>query len=192
MDPEEFVRLLKAARANRDEELESRFQRNLPFGDAMFDRWERARRLGFGEGASIYDSALVFGQVRVGAMTWIGPNVMLDGSGGPLSIGAWCSISTGVHIYTHDTVLRSLSGGLLPARTGAVSIGDFCYIGSQTVVEAGVRIGDQVVVGANSFVNCDVPDRSIFAGSPARRIGVVQGEGEDVKMQFDSHQNRPW
>jgi UDP-3-O-[3-hydroxymyristoyl] glucosamine N-acyltransferase len=39
----------------------------------------------------------VFGDVAVGARTWIGPFVMLDGSAGP-EIGASCSISSGAHI----------------------------------------------------------------------------------------------
>ena len=92
--------------------------RDLPFEELVFDRWERARSLGFGEGASIYHNAYVFGDVTVGAGTWIGPFVMLDGSGG-LEIGATCSISTGVHIYTHDTVRWALSGGDARARARA-------------------------------------------------------------------------
>src|SRR5690242_5080958 len=98
MDEREFLRLLVQARTSRDTELSSKFARSLPFGDAMFDRWERAQRLGFGADASIYDSALVYGDVSVGEHSWIGPNVLLDGSGGALAIGAWCSISAGVHI----------------------------------------------------------------------------------------------
>jgi len=50
---------------DRDKELREQFRRSLPFQDAMFDRWERARLLGFEEGVSIYNSALVFGDVRV-------------------------------------------------------------------------------------------------------------------------------
>ena len=35
----------------------------------------------------------------------------------------------------------------------------------------GVKVGDRVVVGANSFVNADVPGDTKVAGSPARVIG---------------------
>ena len=66
----------------RRQEVDARFRRTLPFGDYVVDRWEKARALGFGEGASIYDSALVIGDVKVGEQTWIGPGVVLDGSGG--------------------------------------------------------------------------------------------------------------
>src|SRR5580765_5458635 len=105
--------LLGALRAfwrKRRREVAKRWQRTLPFGDYVVDRWEKARALGFGEGASIYDSALVIGDVKVGEQTWIGPGVVLDGSGG-LSIGAYCSISAGVQVYSHDSVEWATSGG---------------------------------------------------------------------------------
>jgi len=180
----DFVELIRSAWRLRDAELRRDFARSLPFADALFDRWERAKSLGFSAGVSIYNSACVFGTVSVGADTWIGPNVMLDGSGGPLEIGCNCSISAGVQIYTHDTVLWAVSGGVQPYRRAGVKIGDRCYLGSQAIVAAGVTIGNQCVIGANSFVNDDVPERSIVTGSTARIVGRVIGEGADVRLEF--------
>ena len=192
MSTEELATALRRLHAERNAELERRFDRNLPFADGLFDRWERAAHLGFEEGASIYDSALVFGKVAVGANTWIGPYTLLDGSGGGIAIGCWCSISTGVQIYTHDSVHRALSGGLLPQRKGAVSIGDRSYVGSQSIIAVGTRIGNQCVVAANSFVNSDVPDRTVVGGSPAQRLGRVEGDGTDVRLVFDSGKVDSW
>lgn len=169
----------------RDEYLRQRFDRSLPFADGVFDRWTRAKRLGFADGASIYNSAAVFGAVTVGENTWVGPYVILDGSGGGISIGKYCSISAGVHIYTHDTMLWALSGGVAEKRTGLVTIGDFVYIGSQSVIACGTTIGSRCVIGCNSYVNGDVPSGSVVAGSPARRIGRVEGEGRDVRVVYD-------
>lgn len=185
MIAEDLKHLLQEVRLVRERELATEFFRSLPFADGLFDRWERARRLGFGDEASIYDSACVFGEVRVGAKTWIGPYVVLDGSGGGVSIGSTCSISAGVHIYTHDTVLWALSGGSLPPRTGRVSIGDRVYIGSQSVIARGVSVGDMAVVAANSFIREDVPPRCVVGGVPAGPIGQVVGEGENVRLVFD-------
>jgi len=54
----------------------------FPFVDYIIDSWEKAKALGFGEGASVYNSVLVFGDLRVGGKTWIGPFFIFDGTGG--------------------------------------------------------------------------------------------------------------
>lgn len=176
---------LRRVKEQRDEELRATYDRSLPFADAQFDRWERARSLGFGEKTSIYDSSAVFGTIHVGTNTWIGPFTILDGSGGGLTIGDYCSISAGVHIYTHDTVLWAVSGGVQNARKGAVVIGSNTYIGAQSVIVAGVTIGSRCVIAANSLVNRDVPDGTIVGGTPARVLGRVEGEGADARLVFD-------
>ena len=168
-----------------DLNLKKKYDRSLPFQDAVFDRWERAKILNFGYGSSIYNSSMVFGDIKVGKNTWIGPNTMLDGSGGGIKIGNFCSISTGVQIYTHDTVLWSLSGGHLPLKNKSVTIGNNNYIGSQSIINLGVEIGNNCIIAANSFVNCNVPNRSIFGGSPAKKIGEVVGEKENVTLKYN-------
>jgi acetyltransferase-like isoleucine patch superfamily enzyme len=153
--------------------LRAEHQRSVPFGELVSDRWARARSLGFGEGASIYDSALVIGEVSVGERTWIGPHTVLDGSGG-LTIGATCSISSGVQLYTHDSVAWALSGGRAEYVRAPVHIGDHCYIGPLSVIAKGVTIGAHCLVAANSVVTRSVKPFSIVGGSPARVIGRVE------------------
>lgn len=163
---------LRALWRQRRDEVAARFDRALPFGDYVVDRWEKARALGFGEGASIYDSALVIGDVAVGEMSWIGPNVILDGSGG-LSIGSHCSISAGVQIYTHDTVQWAVTGGEAAAERAPTVIEDNCYIGPNTIVAKGVTIGTGAIIGAGSVVLSDVPAGGKVAGAPARNIARI-------------------
>jgi acetyltransferase-like isoleucine patch superfamily enzyme len=172
--------LLAAMRGLHDElqrSMMERFQRDLPFEELVFDRWERARRLGFGEGASIYHNAYVMFDVRVGANTWIGPFAMLDGRG-RIEIGEWCSVSTGVHIYTHDTVHWSLTAGKAEFDVAPVSVGDRTYLGSQSVVLPGSTIGHHCVVGAGSLVNRDLPPYSIGVGVPVEVRGRVEIDEE--------------
>lgn len=181
--PDQILKLLQQAYFDCDSNLRSRFNRP-PFQDAIFDRWARAASLGFSRGASIYNSASVFGRVSVGSSTWIGPNTILDGSGGTIIIGSFCSISAGVHIYTHDSVRWALSGGKCNYNAKPEIIGDNVYIGSQSIIAPGVAIGDKSVIGANSFVNYDVKEASIVAGSPAREIGHVVGDGEKIRLEY--------
>ena len=144
-----------------------KFNRSLSFGDYFVDRWEKAKLLGFGEGTSIYNNVLVLGDVKVGKNCWIGPNVILDGSGG-LEIGDNCSISAGVQIYSHDSVKWALSGGKKSYEYAKTIIGNNVYIGPNVIIQKGVKIGDRVVIGANSFVNCDIPSNSKAYGSPVK------------------------
>jgi acetyltransferase-like isoleucine patch superfamily enzyme len=184
LERDPFVRSLREAYAAQDAILRERYARSLPMQDTLDDRWERARKLGFGEGTSIYNSAVVYGDVNVGGNTWIGPYVLLDGSGG-LTIGSTCSISSGVHVYTHDTIAWALSGGKESYRYQPVSIGDCCYIGSQVVIAAGVKIGRECVISANSFVKEDVGDRTVVGGVPARRIGEIRFDGDKPILVYD-------
>jgi acetyltransferase-like isoleucine patch superfamily enzyme len=161
-----------------------RFDRSLPLGESISDRWERARSLGFGEGASIYHHSYVYGEVRVGRGSWIGPNTLLDGSG-RLEIGDFCSISAGVQIYTHDTVRWALSGGEAEYERAVTRIGDACFIGPCAVIAKGVSIGTRCVVGAHAYVNRDLADASIAMGVPARVVGrVVEGPRGEVALDY--------
>jgi acetyltransferase-like isoleucine patch superfamily enzyme len=175
---------LRALHEALREQIASRWQRSLPFADELFDRWERAAHLGFGAGTSVYDACLVFGEVRVGAQTWIGPYTILDGSGG-LTIGSHCSVSAGVQIYSHDTVARALTGGVAPIERSPVTIGDRCYIGPNAIITRGVTIGQQCVIGASALVNRDVPDRSIVFGTPGQIVGRVEVDGDRVHLVYD-------
>jgi len=163
-----------------------RWHRDLPFDELLNDRWERAASLGFGDGTSIYHNSYVYGDVTVGEGTWIGPFTLLDGSGG-LSIGDHCSISAGVHIYTHDTVRWALSGGQAEPERAPVRIEGCSYIGSQTVVTKGVTIGHHSVIGSCSLVNRDIPPYSIAFGVPCRRAGsvVVESDGS-IKLLIET------
>ena len=185
---DELHQALRSLRSEVDEATRRDWNRSLPFADGLFDRWERARALGFGEGSSVFDSVHVMGDVSVGERVWIGPSVMLDGSGAPLVVGDQCDISAGVHIYTHDTALRCVSFGDASIIAGPVTIGNGTYLGSQAVVVAGIEIGSRCVIGANSFVNASVPDRTIVAGSPARVVGTVEGDGAHVRFVYTETQ----
>jgi len=164
---ETFIQQLKSAYNVLQNKMKQKFNRHVSFGDLFTDRWETSRHYGFGEGTSCYDNVLILGNVVVGRNTWIGPNVILDGSGG-LEIGDYCSISAGVQIYTHHTVRWSVSLGIEEKETAPVKVGSGVYIGPQSVIQMGVNIGDKAVIGAMSFVNRDVPPKAKVWGVPAR------------------------
>ncbi|WP_407180118.1 acyltransferase [Bradyrhizobium sp. STM 3562] len=157
----EFLRILALRKKDQ-------FDRRVSVGDLLTERTDNAAAYGFGEGTTMYDNVLVRGDVRVGRNTWIGPGCILDGSGGVLEIGEWCSISAGAQIYTHHTVQRSISLGEKPIDCAPTRIGNGVYIGPNAVIQMGVTVGDRAIIGANSFVNRDVPPGARAFGSPAQ------------------------
>lgn len=143
------------------------FKRHVSINDLLSDRWETAEFYGFGEGTSCYNNVLIIGDVCVGKNTWIGPNVVLDGTAG-LIVGDHCSISAGAQIYTHNTVNWSTSLGADGIETAPTKIGNGVYIGPNSIIQMGVTVEDKSVIGAMSFVNKDVSYNSKVFGCPAR------------------------
>lgn len=125
---EDFLAKLQIAYRMLRDRKRREFNRHVPFGDLISERSENAAAYGFGEGTTCYDNVLILGDVTVGRHSWIGPNVILDGSGG-LEIGDYVSISAGVQIYTHDTVAWSTSLGQRPKVVAPTRIGSGAYIG---------------------------------------------------------------
>lgn len=190
MTKKELEKKLKELHAFLRKELMKKWKRSLPFEEELFDRWERAKYLKFGEGTSIYQLSYVYGDVKVGKNTWIGPLTILDGSGG-LEIGDNCSISIGVQIYSHDTVKWVLSSGKHKYEYGKTKIGNCCCICPNSVIKKGVTIGGHSVIATGSFVNKDIPPYSIVAGVPAKVIGKVKVyKNGKVELVYPDEKNK--
>jgi carbonic anhydrase/acetyltransferase-like protein (isoleucine patch superfamily) len=54
----------------------------------------------------------------------------------------------------------------------SVKIGRDCYVGTGSVVLGGASIGDGAIIGACSVVKGEVGSGEIWAGNPARKIGM--------------------
>lgn len=86
--------------------------------------------------------------IRVGARTTFGPGCFVTAADYGLAAGA--------RIIDQEMIERD------------VIIGEDCWIGTKSVLTAGVRLGDGCVIGAGSVVTKDVPAGAIAAGVPAR------------------------
>lgn len=130
-----------------------------------------------------HEAAWVVGEPVIGPGTWIGAFTVIDGSGG-LTIGSGCDISSGVHVYTHSSARRCVSGRRYPEVDRApVTIGDRVFVGANAVVLMGVTIGDEAVIGAGAVVTGDVPARTVVTGVPARPVARVD-LGTDGVVSF--------
>lgn len=180
---EQLIRLHAQLRSDS----RAKYNRINPFAEDLFDWKERGEYWAkTGKDVSIYNTTTIIGDVTIGAHTWIGPYCSLDGSAS-LSIGEYCSISTGVQIVTHDTVLRALSGGQNERQIAPIEVGNCCFIGSHAVISKGVSIGDHCLIAAGAVVTRDIPSYSIAAGVPANIIGrVLLGEDGQVELEYFS------
>ena len=84
-----------------------------------------------------------------------------------IHVGAYSYIAFNARILAHD-MTRNIKRETV--------IGKNCFIGGQSLILPGVRIGDSCIVGAGSVVTKSVPDNCIVAGNPAR---ILQ---RDVKL----------
>lgn len=71
-------------------------------------------------------------------------------------IGKNCNIHKGV------TIGRENRG----KREGVPSLGNDVWIGINSTIVGAIKIGDDVLIAPNSFVNCDIPSHSIVIGNP--------------------------
>ena len=71
-------------------------------------------------------------------------------------IGENCNIHKGVTIGQENR----------GPRKGAPKIGNSVWIGVNAAIVGKITIGDDVLIAANSYVNCDVPSHSVVYGNP--------------------------
>lgn len=113
--------------------------------------------------------------IKFGKDVWIGYFCFIDGSGG-LEIGSNVSISSGVHIYTHDSSRFLITNCEKDPINGShidranTKIGSHVQIGANSIVLKGITIGDNVIIGALSLVNKDIPSNCIAVGNPCKVI----------------------
>jgi acetyltransferase-like isoleucine patch superfamily enzyme len=93
-------------------------------------------------------------------------------SKGSLLIGGSTVISGNVIITNIDHEYRQVDVPILeqPYLVKDTSIGENCFIGYGSVIQAGTKLGKHCVVGANSVVRGVFPDYSVIAGAPAKII----------------------
>ena len=53
------------------------------------------------------------------------------------------------------------------AKTSPIHIGEYVFIGADSIIMKGVSIGDFAVIGAGSVVHSNIPANEVWAGNPA-------------------------
>lgn len=108
------------------------------------------------------------GEVHIGDLTMIGPNVTICTTGHPV-----------------DPHYREMAAHYsLP-----IYIGKNVWIGSNAAILPGVSIGDNTVIGAGSVVTRDIPAKVVAVGNPCRILREISDRDKeyyfrDMKVDF--------
>lgn len=111
--------------------------------------------------------------LEIGECTFIGEFNNIRATGGRIIIGKYCNISQHCSlIASNHSIKRGEYISLQDwdeKRTG-ITLGDDVWIGANSVVLPGVRIGNGAVIGAGSVVTKNIPEYAIAVGNPAKII----------------------
>jgi carbonic anhydrase/acetyltransferase-like protein (isoleucine patch superfamily) len=123
--------------------------------------------------AAVHPTAVLIGDVRIGAECWIGPNATLRADQGRITIAARTSIQDNCVLHTGaDGTLAIDEGGQIGhgAMLHGCTIGRNVLIGMGAIVLDEAVIDHDVMVAAASLVpgGTRVPAGMLFVGSPGR------------------------
>jgi len=133
---------------------------------------EPGRTIRLGDGVRIAADCVLHGPITLGEHVSVNHHVSMDGGRAGIHIGAHSRIAAYATLYAFN---HGTAGDQLvreqPVTSTGIRIGEDVWIGAQAGVVDGVRIGDGAVVGMNALVAADVPAYEKVAGNPARSIG---------------------
>ena len=115
----------------------------------------------------IHSSAIVSDHATIGDGTVVMPNAVV---GPNTNVGEFCILNT-MSSIDHDCVIcdfASLAPGVVTG--GNVRIGMRSAVSIGAVIKHGIKIGEDSVVGANSFVNKEISSNVVVYGNPAKVI----------------------
>jgi len=168
--------------------------RGVVFGQGVVLR--HAHKIRLGDGVTVDDLVVLDAKgtsnrgIDVGRGVFLGRGTILSCKDGDIAIGDHGNFGFHCEVFSGSTVTVGRHGlfaaqaylvggghefereGLAvidqPRSSHGITLGDNVWLGAGAKVLDGVRIGSDVVVGANAVVTTDLPDGAIAAGVPAR------------------------
>jgi UDP-2-acetamido-3-amino-2,3-dideoxy-glucuronate N-acetyltransferase len=168
----------------RDEKLKRRAKPRLPSADLRplrkLPRYSVIKQVTVEHNSRIYDQVNLY-RCRIGKNTKIDAFVYIEENavvGNNCKIRPFVFIPTGVTIednvfiapnvtFTNDKYPRTQgTWRLLKTR-----VKKYASIGAGSVINPGITIGENALIGAGSTVTRDIPDNAVAHGNPARVVG---------------------
>jgi len=109
-------------------------------------------------------------KIVIGKNVLLGPNVFIADTS---------------HEYNHVAIPIIKQG--ITTCGDEIHIGDETWIGTNAVIVGNVKIGKHCVIGANTFVNQDMPDYCVAVGNPCRIVKLFDiSQGKWVNVTHDN------
>lgn len=115
-------------------------------------------------GTTIGDDCYIDSGVKSSGENDIGDNVTLRYDS---IIARGCDIRNNVYICP-QVMTNNLNTD--QEAVGGATVGEDCFIGTQTVLGAGIEISPEIIVGSCSLVTDDLPERGVYVGSPVEKM----------------------
>jgi acetyltransferase-like isoleucine patch superfamily enzyme len=107
-------------------------------------------------GSTIY----AWESIKIGKYTRIGANCkIIDNDFHPIELA-----------YRHKGLNKEYT------RREPIEIGEDCFVGANSIILKGTKLGDNVIVGAGSVVHGTFPDNCVIAGNPAKVVKMLENE----------------
>ncbi len=135
----------------------------------------------------VASTAVLRGEVTLGARSSIWYNAIVRGDLAPVVIGEDTNIQDGAILHV-ETDGPALLGNRVTVGHNAIvhacHVADDCLIGISATILSGAKIGRYSIVGAGSLVveGAEIPERSLVLGIPGRVVREVK-EAEIDRVQ---------
>ncbi|RQR96365.1 MULTISPECIES: transferase hexapeptide repeat family protein [unclassified Burkholderia] len=136
--------------------------------------------------AYVHPSAVVIGDVTIGAGCYIGPHASLRGDFGAIVVGDGSNVQDGcvLHVGIRETCRLGVNSHIgHGAIVHGATLEPDTMIGMNAVVMDGATIGATTIVAACAFVKAgyDVPRGVLLAGMPGRVVRRLSDAEIDAK-----------
>ena len=109
-----------------------------------------------------------------------------------VKIGDNCMLAPNVAIYTAGHPIHPATRNSGYEYGKEITIGDNVWIGGNTIICPGVRIGNNVVIGAGSVVTKDIPDWCIAVGNPCKVQRMITEEDRRKLYKDEEIDEEAW
>ena len=115
-------------------------------------------------------------------------SVIIDNTGDIIigdfvTISSHCNIMSGSDDFTSPKIGNPTTHeSFREIKRGEINIGNFCRIGTESIIMPGVTIGEGAVVGANSVVTKNLDPFGIYIGN--KKIG--ERNKKEIEKEYDN------